>query len=250
MPHPKPGPSEEKDKTMKRFEIKAKNKTAEIWIYDDIGDFWWGGGITAKAFADALKDAGSVDSIAIYINSSGGLIGDGLAIYNTLKRHTARKEVYIDGYALSIASLVAMAGDTIHMAANATMMIHKPWGFAEGNAEDMRKTAEVLDKMQLSLVETYARRTGQSEAEIAVLLDNETWMRADDALALGFIDEITDEQKLAAYFDLGQLKKRYKNVPEDLPAPQNTVQPEVFKIRSKYSDEVTRLKAKAEKYRR
>lgn len=237
---------------MKKFEIKAKNKIAEIWIYDDIGDLWWGG-VTAKAFADELKAAGSVETIKIYLNSAGGLVSDGLAIYNTLKRHAARKEVYIDGFALSTASLVAMAGDSIYMAANGMMMVHKPWGFAEGNAEDMRKKAETLDKLELQLVDTYVRRTGQSEAEISVLVANETWMTAEDALALGFVDEITDEQKLAAYVGPDQLKKRFNKVPaeliEKLPAPSSTEQPEQHKIRSKYSDEVAGLKAIADQYR-
>lgn len=243
---------EEKDKAMRKFEIKAakgKEKTAEIWIYDDIGEFWFGGGITAKSFADALKDFGDVDVLNIYINSAGGLVADGLAIYNTLKRHQARKEVFIDGFALSIASLVAMAGDKISIAANGMMMIHPPWGFVEGGAVEMRKSADVLDKLEESLVDTYARRTGQSETEIAVLVKNETWMDAEDALLLGFADEITEEVKLAAYFDPA---KRFKNAPKspqkaikpEPPAPKEptTVQPESCDSRIKYKAEAIKFR--------
>ena len=99
---------------MKKFEIKAKNKKAEIWIYEDIGDTWLGG-ISSKTFAEELKAAGDVDIINLYINSSGGSVMDGLAIFNSLRRHKARKIIDIDGFAVSIASLIAMSGDEIRM---------------------------------------------------------------------------------------------------------------------------------------
>lgn len=205
---------------MKKFKIEAKGKNAEIWIYDDIGDTWIGG-ISAKQFADELKDAGKVDTINVYINSSGGSIMDGLAIYNTLKRHKARKIVEIDGFAVSIASLVAMSGDEIRMAENGMIMIHNPWIVTSGTADELREQADAMDKIKGGMVGTYQKKSGQDEGLIAEMMDAETWMTADEALEMGFIDEITAEQKIAACFDF----KKFKNAPDRLRQPETTKPP-------------------------
>lgn len=199
---------------MKRFEIRAKGpKTAEIWIYQEIGRYYEG--LTAKQFAEDLKKLGARDEILLHLNSPGGDVFDGIAIYNILKQNQAKTTVSIEGIAASIASVIAMAGDKINIAANAMMMIHPAWGLAIGNAEEMRKTADMLDKVDASILTTYVNRTGKDEKEIWQLMEAETWMTAQDALEKGFVDEITDEIAIAAHFDLE--KFRYRNVPRKTP---------------------------------
>lgn len=206
---------------MKKFEIKAKNKKAEIWIYEDIGDTWLGG-ISSKTFAEELKTAGNVDIIQLYLNSSGGNVMDGLAIYNTLKRHKARKVVDIDGFAVSIASIVAMAGDEIRMAKNGMIMIHDPWIVTSGTADELRDQAEAMDKIKSGLVGTYKDQTGKEDIEISDMMTAETWFTAEEALDNGFIHEITAEQNISAYFDF----KKFKNAPDRLRQSANIQDPE------------------------
>jgi ATP-dependent Clp protease protease subunit len=180
---------------MKRaYSIKAQARKATIYLYDVID--WMGD--NAKAFASDLLAVGEIDEIALHINSPGGDVFDGLAIYNTLLAHKARKVVYIDGVAASIASVIALAGDEIHIAANATVMIHNPWGFAMGDAAEMRKQADLLDKVAESIIGTYATRTGQSSEQIATWMAAETWMGADEAVARGFATHKVEAHRMAA----------------------------------------------------
>ena len=131
------------------YEFKAlENGATEIYVYDEIG-FW---GITAKDFARDLKELDPKGEINLRINSPGGSVTDGIAIYNLLKNHKAKVNTFVDGLAASMASVIAMAGDTITMPENALMMIHNPWGGAMGDADELRKTADVLDKMKTALV--------------------------------------------------------------------------------------------------
>lgn len=206
---------------MKKFEIKAKNKKAEIWIYEDIGDTWLGG-ISSKTFAEELKAAGDVDIINLYINSSGGSVMDGLAIFNSLRRHKARKIVDIDGFAVSIASLIAMSGDEIRMAKNGMLMAHNPWIITSGTADELRDQAEAMDKIKSGLVSTYANQTGKEDSEISDMMTAETWFTADEALDYGLIHEITAEQNISAHFDF----KKFKNAPDRLRQPAKTQTPE------------------------
>ena len=191
-------------------------KRGEIWLYDEVGDSMYGG-MSAKLFAEELTKLGPVDSINLRINSPGGSVFDGLSIYNTLKRHPARIDVDIDGIAASIASVIAMAGDTINIAGNGMMMIHDPHGVVVGDAGDMRKTADVLDQVKQSLVDTYAARTGKDADDIGVMMSAETWLSADDAVAMRFADNITEMQRLAAHFDF----TKFRNVPKRLTVRDN-----------------------------
>ena len=202
-----------RDKNVIPLKIQAKgNKTAEILIYDDIGDDYYGG-VSAKSFARDLVALGDLTDIVLRINSAGGNVFDGVAIYNTLARHPAKITVDIDGMALSIASVIAMAGDTIRMADNAMLMIHDPWGFAVGNALQLREQADLMDNIKTNLVGTYAKKTAMAHDALSDMMSAETWMTADEALAFGFIDQVTDakHEKLAAHFD----PKRFKNTPKD-----------------------------------
>lgn len=184
---------------MKWYEIKNKSADkAEVWIYDQIGeDFWTGGGVTAKGFQKELSEI-KAKQIDLHINSPGGSVFDGITIYNLLKQHAASVTTYIDGLAASIASVIALAGDRVVMAENALFMIHNPSGVVMGDAADMRKTADLLDKIRSTMTDVYVKKTRYPDDEINSMLDAETWMTAKEAIEHGFVDEITEEMDLAA----------------------------------------------------
>lgn len=195
------------------YEIRAlANQEAEIWIYDEIGQGWFVDGITAKQFGEELRGLGKVNKITVRLNSPGGDVFDGFAIYNLLKQHPANIEMWIDGIAASIASVIAMAGDKIYMAGNASMFIHRTWGGVMGNAEDMRDVANKLDKLDGSITGTYAKRTGMDWQKIKDLMDAETIMSSHEAFEMGFVDQIMDELQLAAHFDMSKFNFK-KNPP-------------------------------------
>ena len=208
----------------KWFEIINKADKAEIWIYEQIGeDFWTGGGVTAKNFQKELAGI-KASQIDLHINSPGGEVFDGITIYNLIKQHPANVTAYIDGLAASIASVIALAGDTVIMAENALYMIHNPWGFAMGDATEMRKTADLLDKIGGSLVTAYASKSGKPDDEIYALMDASTWMTAQEAKDAGFIDEISEQMDLAACakFIPAMQKAKFKNIPENLSGSKQT----------------------------
>ena len=193
------------------YEFRARVKgTAEIVIYDEIGAF----GIPAKAFLDELKGLGPVAELTLRINSPGGSVFDGVAIYNALKRHQARVTVWIDGIAASIASMVAMAGDEVVMPENAMLVLHDPSGLVAGTAADMRGTAEALDKMAAAMVAAYRDKSGAGDEEISVLMAAETWLSAEEAVELGLADRVEAPVRMAAHFDLSS----YRNAPPQLTA--------------------------------
>ncbi len=158
----------------------------EILIYGVVGDSC--DGLEASWLVERISHA--PDDISVRINSLGGLVFDGFAIFNALKQSPRRVTVHIDGVAGSIASIIAMAGDEIIMAENAVMMIHKPSDGTYGVATELRSTADRLDMLQAQLVNIYAQRTGMSADELNPLLDAETWLTAAEALDLKFIDQI------------------------------------------------------------
>lgn len=192
----------------KWYDMKAlANGATEIYVFDEIG-YW---GVTAKDFARDLKEVKPNGAIDLHINSPGGSVTDGIAIYNLLKNHPSTVNVIIDGLAASMASIIAMAGDTITMPENALMMIHNPWGGAMGDAEELRKTADVLDKMKSALISAYVNKTGKDAEEISALMDDETWMTGSEAVEMGFATQVTDEVLLAASFDISKLEKFQNN---------------------------------------
>ena len=167
----------------------------ELLIYSDIGENFYGDGITAKGVKSLLDDMQG--DITIRINSPGGDVFDGFAIYNLLNQHDGHKTVHIDGMAASAASVIAMAGDTITMAENALMMIHDPWTLSVGSADDMRATADLLDKVSASIVTTYKTQTGIDASEIADMMAVETWFSAEDAILKGFATATTESTATA-----------------------------------------------------
>lgn len=200
------------------FSIKAKGREAEILIYEDVGEGWFGG-VTAKQFAEDLKAIGAVDTINLRINSLGGDVFDGLAIYRLLVEHKARVVTHIDGWACSIASVIAMAGNEIRMGEASTMMIHNAWGVAVGNADDLRSTADRLEAVSASLRDVYVARTGRDAVEVAAWMDAETWFTAAEAKANGFADEVTENLRMAARFD--PAKHKFRNAPAGLTGRPN-----------------------------
>lgn len=189
-------------------------KNTEIQLYDEIG-FW---GVTAKAFTKELAALKGKD-VTVAINSPGGDVFDGIAIYNAIKAHDGNVTVRVDGLAASAASIVAMAGDTIEMADNAFLMIHNAWSVAIGNKADMQAMAAVLEKIDSALNDTYRKKTKKSKDDIQTLMDDETWLDAQESLELGFIDGILSESAdVSACFDVSifnntpsQLKRGIEN---------------------------------------
>lgn len=164
---------------------------AEILIYDIIGESFFFEGITAKSVKSQLDEIDEGEDILVRINSPGGDAFEGLAIHNLLAERGV--DVRIDGLAASSASIVAAAGDTVRIADNALIMIHNPWSFAIGEARDMRKRAESLDKVKDSAIVSYQRKSDESADSLASMMDDETWMNAADAVEFGFADETTGE---------------------------------------------------------
>lgn len=195
-------------------QFKARGGRGEVWLYDQVGASLWGEGITAKAFQKELSSMGPVNTIAVHINSPGGDVFDGFAIYNQLRQHPATIEVMVDGVAASIASVIAMAADAgkLSMAKNAMMMIHNPQGAAWGDEQEMERVAALLRTVKGNLTATYVDRTGADESRVADMMDAETWMTAEDAVALGFADAVTRESAVTACFDV----KAFRNVPAAL----------------------------------
>lgn len=199
------------------FSMKKADDSAEILIYEDIGEGWYGG-ITAKQFTADLKALGDVSTINVRVNSPGGDVFDGVAIYNQLLQHKATVNVFIDGLAASIASVIAMAGNTITIAENAMVMVHNPWSFAMGEAKDFRKMADTLDQIRGAILTTYTNKTGLSEADVIALLDAETWMDAKTAKEKGFATAISSastssDASAQARFDLSQFRNAPKFAP-------------------------------------
>lgn len=191
------------DKPWYRISAGVDGTTAELEIFGDIGEKWWAEeSITAKSISKELKPLAGRD-LTVRINSYGGAVSDGLAIYNVLRRHaaTAKVTTAVEGVAMSIATLIAMAGDTREMAANALYMVHAPWGHASGTAKDMRATADVLDKYAEAMASAYARSGLAPDAILALLTDGEDhFYSASEAEAAGFITQIRDDQPAAAAY--------------------------------------------------
>lgn len=194
------------------FRMQAGHQSdADIYIYDEIG-FW---GVTAKQFISDLNALGDITHINLHINSPGGDVFEGIAIFNALKTHGASITVYVDGVAASMASVIAMVGTPVIMPENTFMMIHKPFGFTGGDAEDMRTYADLLDKVEAVLLPAYAQKTGKTTDEIAAMLADETWMSGAECLAHGFADQVTPAVKAMACIQ-SKRTEEFKKMPESI----------------------------------
>ncbi|MGO2977956.1 MAG: head maturation protease, ClpP-related [Leuconostoc mesenteroides] len=198
------------------FQMKATNNVAQIDIFGDIvSEKWFDEETSATSFRDALKELGDVSTINLSINSGGGSVFDGIAIYNMLKSHKATVNVYIEGLAASIASVIAMAGDTITMRSGSMMMVHMPWTLSQGNAEEMRKTADTLEKTGDSIVDIYSERTGISSDDIRNIMNDETWLSAEEAVEQGWATKL-DQKEAVMNSVPKEILGRFSNVPKNV----------------------------------
>ena len=191
--------------TFYALEKSGDNETT-VTLYDEIGAF----GAGSKQF---LSDIGKLSGqhLHLRINSPGGSVVEGTAIYNALRRHKGGVTVHIDALAASMASVIAMAGAPVLIADNALLMIHNPWTVSMGGSEDLRKEADLLDMLKVNLRNAYVRKTGLGETEIQDMMDKETWLDAVDAVALGFADAIEEGVAAAATATPENLRARFDN---------------------------------------
>ena len=193
--------------------VNVQEGRASLYLYDAIGGFW---GISAQDFVQALDgiDAGAID---LHINCPGGDVFDARAMRAALQRHPARVTAHIDGLAASAATWVALAADQVNITQGGFFMIHNSWSMVIGNAEDMRREASLLDKIDEAIIADYKAKTDIDGVEIIQMMADETWMTAEEALEKGFVDEVVSGESKAADFVLDA----YQNAPQDLKEPQN-----------------------------
>ena len=175
--------------------VKNDDKSAELMLYGDIAESFWGDTISAKEVAEYLENL-DVDEINVYINSNGGDANAAIAISNALKRHKAKVVINIDGIAASAATLITCAGDIVKMPKNAFFMVHNPWVVAVGGSEEMRRQADTLEKYKNAIIETYLQKVNINKEKLSELMDNESWLNAEEALEYGFIDEIIENTNI------------------------------------------------------
>lgn len=224
--------------------LRINNKSAteaEIILYAGIGKDHWGDGsmISAKDFSDKLKEIpDTVKTIHVRINSPGGDVFDGVAIYNRLKQHKAKKIVYIDGLAASIASIIALAGDEIIIGEGALYMIHLPWTYTGGNRMDLENTANRLMDVEEQMLGIYAKKTKIDRSEIRSMLEKETWMGAGDAIELGFVDrEVEETSPIAA----SALKSPWiLKTPENYLSEAKVVEGKITDLKTKIQSRIAR----------
>lgn len=196
------------------YRITNRGETTEVLFYEDIGDGWFGGVTAKQVKADLAKiDTPKIDA---RFNSPGGSVHEGFAIANALKDHPAEVTARIDALAASIASYIAIVGaDEVVIAQNGMVMIHNAATIALGDAAELRRTADILDKHNDILIAAYVEKTGQKEDSIRAAMDAETWYTADEAIEAGLADSVAAEVDMAAaYFT----KDRFRNAPAALAA--------------------------------
>jgi ATP-dependent protease ClpP protease subunit len=195
--------------------------TLELAVYEEIGEGWYGTGCTASTVRTALLQAGVFNRIQLRINSPGGDVFEGIAIYNLLRAQRKPIDVFVDGIAASAASVIAMAGDTITMGTATMMMIHNAWTIAVGDAREMRKTADLLDSIGASISECYVKQSGKTAAEVQAIMDAETWLGAQQCVDEGFATAIAaddDDDSAMALARSFKATAKLPNLPQALKA--------------------------------
>lgn len=228
------GPSRATGDNKQWFKIKNQDdpaKPVEILIYDQIGKDWWDdSGVGAKDFAESLKAIPADKQILVCINSPGGNVWDGLAIYHQLEARKNRVTTRIDGIAASTASVIALAGKEVQMPAGALFMIHDPWTICVGNAADMQKAIDGLKAHKDALVAIYEKKSGKTSAEIAEKMSAETWFTGTEAKDFGFIDTVTEEEAAKNNFDLSGFRRVPQGLGKQSPTngAKNTPTPKIM----------------------
>lgn len=218
----------------KYYALETNGKEVDIYIFGDITSWeWFDNDVSSYTLSKELQELGDdIEVINVHINSYGGEVAEGLAIYNMLRNHKAKVRTYCDGFACSIASVIFMAGDERIMNAASLLMVHNAWMRVAGNAEELRKNADDLDKITQASIEAYKSRVNITEDEIKELLDNETWILPSEALEIGFataiVGEATSDKAAAsarkALFNL--VKNVSQKEPEPKPAQEPAPEPE------------------------
>lgn len=217
----------------RKFEVvaKADSTDVEIFLYDHIVSSeeeaeWWGG-VAPESFVKAVYGVEQGATIHLRINSPGGSVFAARAMEQALRDHKGKVIVHIDGLAASAATFIAMAGDEVIPAKGAMFMIHKAWTGMWGNASDLRKEADLLDKIDGTLAETYASKTGKSVEQVAAWMADETWFTAAEMLEHGFATSIaeTEAKAKASAWNLSAYAKAPKppEAPKPAPEPDNTI---------------------------
>lgn len=206
---------------MRKWKMQQRNEEAvDLWLYGEVSEGyydWWGdycgGENSALGIRDELAKYPNATQINVYINSVGGDVMEGTAIYNILKRHRANKTVYIDGFACSVASVIAMAGDKVIMPKNTMMMIHNCWTYAIGNAKELRKIADDLEQIMVANRQAYLSKTNGkiTEEQLIAFLDEEKYLTAEECIKYGFADEFAKEEA-----DEAKMNQMLKQSNEDL----------------------------------
>lgn len=210
-----------KDNLKEILQVKNQTSTsADLYFYGDIVSSWWGAWDDTDQYPESIKnflDEHKGKDLNIYVNSGGGSVFAGLAIYNMLKRHEGQKIVYVDGLAASIASVIALVGDKVVIPNTASFMIHKPWGWTSGNANDFRKMANDLDSIEKCILNVYEEnlKEGVSIDTIKQMVEEETWLTGEEACNF-FNVELGEEKSIVAcsseYFDsYKHLPSKFKN---------------------------------------
>lgn len=198
------------------YRMLARGKDrGEIYLYGAIGESWFSEGVSAKRFSDDLKALGNVNTIDVRINSEGGDVFEGKAMYSLLKEHKAKVVVHIDGLAASAASFIAMAGDEIEISDGAFVMIHEAYGGVRGRADDMRAYADLLDSVNATIVDTYVDRTKNDSETIKKWMAEETWMSGKESVDRGFADRLAGGGKAKASAAISN-PSMYSNLPKEL----------------------------------
>lgn len=241
---------------MNRIKQQAGN-SVNIYLYGDIADYWWDDeSNSAKCLKDKLSELNDVTEINLHINSLGGDVIEGIAMFNLLKQHPAKVNVYVDGFACSIASVIAMAGDTVYMPKNSMMMIHNCWTYAGGNSKELRKTADDLDKIMEASIESYLAKINITREELVELLDAETYLTAEECYNMGFADvlmpicETIEQSATQSFLQLAKQNKEYKEKlrqKERLEIKVNLTDEDIEKISEKIKEKLNNKKEKGTK---
>ena len=177
----------------KYYQLTQNGTSADLYIYGDITSYPWDEADVSSFSLSKELESLEAENINCYINSYGGEVAEGLAIYNQLKRHSAKVTTICDGFACSAASVIFMAGDERVMNSASLLMIHNAWSYANGNAEELRKQADDLEAITQASINAYMQSVTITEAELKALMDAESWILPADALAMGFATSIVDE---------------------------------------------------------
>ncbi len=186
----------------------------DINVFGPIGDFWDDAAVTASEFAAQLKEAAG-DDVTIHINSGGGDVFDANTMAETLRAYKGRTTASIEGLAASAASYFALTADEVIIGPSALLMIHNPYTCCRGDASDMRKAADLLDKLRGTISAQYVKKTGMEASEVEALMDDETWFTAEEAVERGFADRVSDAEPVAACVDK-RLLDQFRHAPEGI----------------------------------